>query len=128
MRAHQRVSMQAQTMIEPFGLPAGEFDVVMTLGNTAGLRMCDLAARMLTSAPNVTRLVKSLEARGLVERRRNPDSEREVIATLTTKGEAVFREAYPQVYAAWTKIFDAIYSRAEQKQLAALLERLTQTS
>ncbi len=124
IRAKQRIEELAHANIARYGLAPGEFDVVMTLGNTDGLRMCDLAARTLTTPPNVTRLVKSLEQKGYVERRRNPESDREVITTLTAKGEALFEEAYPATYEYWKDHFGGIFSNAELKELSALLSRI----
>lgn len=124
VRAHQGVFERAAGGIDRHGLQPSEFDLVMALGNTAGMRMCDLASRMLTSAPNVTRIVKAVEAKGLVERARNPASDREVVARLTAAGERIFTAAYPAAYRYWKKTFEALYSEEEMETLAALLARL----
>lgn len=107
-----------------YGLSSSEFDLVMTLGNTEGLRMCDAAGRMLTSAPNLTRVAKRLEERGLVERRRSPDSDREVIVRLTPAGTSMFETAYPAAYRLWRDLFDARLNAGQQAELTALLGRL----
>lgn len=125
VRAHQNVFMWAETEMERADLPGSELDVLLTLGNTNGMRMCELAAKMLTSAPNVTRLVKCVESKGLVKRQRSTASERDVIARLTPKGEEIFADVYPKVYQFWKRKFDALLSKDEQKQLLALLEKIT---
>jgi MarR family transcriptional regulator, 2-MHQ and catechol-resistance regulon repressor len=124
MRSAQTLSHWSLDETKRMDLPGGEFDVIATLGNTDGLRMCDLAERMLTSPPNVTRIIKSLEERGLVERFRNPQSDREVIARLTPAGVTLFEACYPKMYAFWKEKLGKLYSTDEQKQLAQLLERL----
>jgi DNA-binding MarR family transcriptional regulator len=129
LRTLVRASQQLQTWMNEnaaaYGLSSSEFDLVMTLGNTEGLRMCDAATRMLTSAPNLTRVAKRLEERGLVERQRSPDSDREVIIRLTSPGNDLFVAAYPRAYQQWRERFDARLSESEQSQLANLLLRLS---
>lgn len=107
-----------------WGLQHSEFDVIATLGNTDGIRMGEIAARTLSSPANVTRLVKRLEGRGLVERQRSPRSDREVIARLTPAGVALFEEAYPAQYAFVRDWFDARLTAAEQTLLTQALQKL----
>lgn len=129
LRSLVRGSQQLQTWMNEnaavYGLSSSEFDLVMTLGNTEGLRMCDAATRMLTSAPNLTRVAKRLEERGLVERQRSLDSDREVIVRLTAPGSDLFEEAYPRAYHQWRERFESRLTEAEQAQLTALLARLS---
>lgn len=128
LRALQRgwrsMDATAGSYAASLGLHSSEMDVVFTLGNTEGLRMGDLAARMLTSPPNVTRIAKRLEERGLVRREKNESSEREVLAHLTPQGVALFEEAYPQVYRLLREHFDRLLKHEEQQSLIALLEKL----
>ncbi len=109
-------------------LPLPEFDMIATLGNTQGLRMHELAQRMITSPANVTRVARALEARGLVERARSADSGREVICRLTAKGERLFAELYPKAARYTIDVLDGILSRDEQATLEKLLERLADGS
>ncbi len=109
---------------ERWGLQHSEFDVIATLGNTAGIRMGEIAARTLSSPANVTRLVKRLEGRGLVERERSPESDREVIARLTPAGVALFEAAYPAQYEFMKAWFDERLDPAQQEALKTALESL----
>ncbi|MFN7951769.1 MAG: MarR family transcriptional regulator [bacterium] len=127
-RAQRRVREVDGAGIALHGLSESEFDVVMTLGNTHGLRMCEIAARTLTSPANVTRVVKELEKKGLVTRTRGTLSDREVVTSLTSRGEDLFERAYPAQHAHLTRAFDAILTRGEQAELAALLVRLASIS
>jgi MarR family transcriptional regulator, 2-MHQ and catechol-resistance regulon repressor len=105
-------------------LPIAEFDMIATLGNTDGLRMSELAALMITSPPNVTRVARALEQRGLVERSRSQDSGREVICRLTRRGETVFGDLYPRAATFTIDVLDRVLARSEQVALERLLERL----
>ena len=124
VRAGQRLDAWDQADAATREVSSSEFDLVMTLGNTEGMRMCDAAARMLTSAPNVTRIAKRLEERGLVERQRSPASDREVLIRLTPDGERMFEDAYPETFRRWAARFAELYSEAEQRELADLLARV----
>jgi DNA-binding MarR family transcriptional regulator len=98
--------------------------MVATLGNTQGLRMHDLAQRMVTSPQNVTRVARALEARGLVERARSERSGREVICRLTAAGHRLFADLYPRAARFTIEVVDRSLSRREQTKLVELLERL----
>lgn len=108
-----------------FGLSGAEMNVIDSLGNTPGMRMGEVARRMLIAAPNVTRLVKRLEGRGLVRRERSSDSDREVIVRLTRRGEALFEKTYPTGVAAVVRWLDGALDARQQAALLALLRRLT---
>jgi DNA-binding MarR family transcriptional regulator len=72
------------------GLLMTEFDMIAALGNTKGLRMGELADAMITSPGNITRVAQALEKRGVVERKRSPRSDRDVLARLTRAGGGIF--------------------------------------
>ena len=51
-----------------------------------------LGAELALAPPSVTRLVDRLEERGLIERRRDDDDRRKVLANLTTEGRRLVGE------------------------------------
>ena len=51
-----------------------------------------LATRERVSAPSITRALNCLEERGLLEREADPDDGRQVVVTLSAKGEQVLAE------------------------------------
>jgi MarR family 2-MHQ and catechol resistance regulon transcriptional repressor len=106
------------------GFSATELDMLFELGNQTGLRMGDLAARLLVSPANVTRLAQSLAEKGIVVRERAEHSEREVFARLTPKGQALFERHFPKAAGFMAGLMDEHLSSAEQAKLAELLERL----
>jgi DNA-binding MarR family transcriptional regulator len=110
------------------GLSITEFDVIAALGNTQGLRMKDIAARLMASSStsNVTRLCISLESRGLLERKRAVDNDREVIASLTTKGEQLFAELFPKVTRFTRDYANARLPPEDLETLYGLLVRLNE--
>ncbi len=78
------------------GLDLREYDLLVHLAEAskqseAGLRLRDLAARVLLNPSNVTRRLEALARRGLVERRPDPRDGRGVIAFLTPAGRQMLR-------------------------------------
>lgn len=101
-----------------------EFDCLATVGVDQPLRMCDLAQRSLLTKSHCTQIVKQLEAKGLLHRRRSPESDREVLVSLSPAGETLFADVYPSHYDHLKAAFAGRLSEAEQEELAALLRKL----
>jgi DNA-binding MarR family transcriptional regulator len=125
MRSYTRVMQRVREFVEAeSGLAVTEFDMLVELGNQAGLRMSDLAAKLVVSPANVTRVAQSLAAKGLVVRERAPHSEREVLARLTPQGQKLFERYFPRATAFMADLIDERLTAAEQTKLAELLEKL----
>ncbi|MDA8045148.1 MAG: MarR family transcriptional regulator [Actinomycetota bacterium] len=79
------------------GLTLGEYAVLVHVSESGpgGLRMSDLAARLLLSRSGLTRRVDSMVRAGLVERRSCPADGRGAMAQLTPLGQARLAEAAP---------------------------------
>jgi DNA-binding MarR family transcriptional regulator len=92
---HDVVQALDRELRERHGVTFAEYDVLLRLGRAPerALRMSDLAERVLLSPSGVTRLVDRLSARGLVERKADPDDARVALATLTTEGTRSLRRA-----------------------------------
>ena len=125
MRAHAHVVDDQRRHIEDtHGLLMTEFDMIAALGNTDGLRMGALAGAMITTPGNVTRVAQALEKRGLVERKRAPHSDREVLACLTPAGRDFFDAHFMNVVKFSTDYMNGALTIDEQNQLAGLLTKL----
>lgn len=126
LRAHARVMQKTREFVEAeTGMSFSEFDMLLELGNQTGLRMSDLATKMVVSPANVTRVAQSLEAKGIVERERAQHSDREVLARLTPDGQALFERHFPKAAAFMAGLMDERLSAPEQAKLGELLEKLS---
>jgi DNA-binding MarR family transcriptional regulator len=85
---HQVIRALDRELREEHDLPLGAYDVLLRLARAPGraLRMTSLAERVLLSPSGLTRLIDRLAARGLVERRTDPDDGRVALAFLTEAG------------------------------------------
>ena len=84
------VLMQRLTaVLKPFNLSHSQYNVLRILRGAGadGLACQDVAERMITRDPDITRLLDRLEARGLVTRARDQKDRRVVVARITPEGE-----------------------------------------
>lgn len=79
------------------GLSLGDYGVLVHLSEASqdGLRMSDLADRLLLSRSGLTRRIDAMARCGLVERVACPDDGRGSMARLTPEGAAKLAEAAP---------------------------------
>ena len=111
-------------LVASLGLSLTQFEVLNRLrrAGTHGLRMSDLASRLVLSPSGVTRAVDQLERRGLVERSVFEGDRRGSLATLTEEGRALLRRATTvHVQGLRAHLLDHV-SRTELEHLVATLE------
>ncbi len=108
------------------GLSFNQFEVLAWLARAGrrGLRMSDLASRVVLSPSGVTRAVDQLEGRGLVERCVFEGDKRGSLATLTAEGRALLRKATNDHVLSLRKHFLKHVSRSELEHLTTALEAI----
>jgi DNA-binding MarR family transcriptional regulator len=85
-------------------LSATQYNVLRILrGAPEGLACGEIASRMITRDPDVTRLLDRLEKRGLISRRREERDRRTVMARITPEGLKVLTRLDEPVQAAHRK-------------------------
>jgi DNA-binding MarR family transcriptional regulator len=98
LAAHARlISALDEELTNIHGLPLADYEVLVHLseGPADGVRMSQLAERILVSRSGLTRRVDRLEALGLVERHVCPSDRRGQMAMLTKAGRKRLAEAAP---------------------------------
>lgn len=119
-QAFQRVS---DAHIRRCGLTPPQFDIVVTLGNTAGMTFKELGGRTLITKGTLTGVVDRLEARGLVERMASPTDGRSTLVRLTAQGDRVFREVFEPHLAYLAPAFESL-PECGRKELEKRLRQL----
>src|SRR6266496_6522548 len=111
-------------LVSAQGLSLNQFEVLTWLRRAGkrGLRMSDLASRVVLSPSGVTRAVDQLERRGLVERCVFQGDKRGYLATLTAEGRALLRKATAVHVRGLREHFLDHMSRPDLEHLAAALE------
>jgi DNA-binding MarR family transcriptional regulator len=82
-------------VLDRWGISAEQYNVLRILGGAGmeGHQTLEVAARMISRAPNITRLLDKLISKGLVKRERSKDDRRVVVVKITKEGERVLKEA-----------------------------------
>jgi MarR family 2-MHQ and catechol resistance regulon transcriptional repressor len=109
--------------VRQHGLTPAQFDLIATLGNTAGMTCKDLGDKTLITKGTLTGVLDRLEQKGLVERGCNTDDKRSYLVRLTPAGELLFSEVFPKVIARDKQLFDH-FSDADFTALEATLSGL----
>jgi DNA-binding MarR family transcriptional regulator len=111
-------------LVRAQGLSLNQFEVLTWLRRAGerGLRMSELASRVVLSPSGVTRAVDQLERKGLVERCIFEGDKRGYLATLTPQGRALLREATGVHVQGLRDHFLKHLSRTELEHLVTALE------
>lgn len=109
--------------IRSLGLTIPQFDVIVALGSTSGVTLGRLADQTLITKSSLTGIVDRLEKKGLVKRVTMKEDRRRIKAVLTSKGEAIYEDMFPQHVLHIKGFFDG-FEESEQTQIVASLRRL----
>lgn len=123
-RALAAVDAALATRLAEAELTETQFGVLEALLHLGPQAQCDLAARVLVTAGNMTFVVDKLEKRGLVRRARGEDR-RVMVVHLTADGGRLVRRLFPGHARTMATLFDAL-SDQEQRTLARLARRLAE--
>ena len=108
------------------GIPLRWYDALVHLEETPdGLRMNELAERILYSKSGFTRVVDRLEEAGLVQRVRPENDRRSILVVLTDQGRTTMEQARRHHRHAIEQHFSQHLSDSDIKALTHALEKLS---
>jgi DNA-binding MarR family transcriptional regulator len=107
-------------------MPISTYEVLLRLAwaGEDGLRMSELAQRMLMTSGGLTRLADRLERDGLITRNRSPEDLRGYVARLTPTGRKALKRANRQHLADVRELFFDHLTEDEVEMLARIWARL----
>jgi MarR family transcriptional regulator, lower aerobic nicotinate degradation pathway regulator len=123
-RAHQISAAVFEDECRALGLTPAQFGVLTVLKAHPGMGQSTLARALGFDKVTVLRVLRVLQARGLVERAPAQANRRNVCVVLTKEGQAVLRQAQKPAEKAYRRLL-APLDAAQQAQLLDLLQRLT---
>jgi MarR family transcriptional regulator, organic hydroperoxide resistance regulator len=91
--ASRAMTAAYQPLLESLDVTYPQYLVLLTLWEDDGARVSHIGERLHLDSATLTPLLKRLEARGLVERRRSTEDERVVEIFLTTAGKKLKKKA-----------------------------------
>lgn len=105
------------------GLTPGSASVLMIIKRNPGARHGELADALLIQRPNMTKLMKRLEAQGLVRRLPSQDDRRRVVLGLTARGEKAVAGVRAD-FLAHEDIVQAQFTPGERAVMADFVQRM----
>jgi len=98
-RTYDRLRLFEDQLFQKHGITAQQYNAMRLLRSAHPQRMqtLNLAARLISRAPDITRLLDKLVERGLVDRQRPADNRRVVLIGIPAAGLALLDELAPDV-------------------------------
>jgi len=93
-RTYDRLRALEDELFAQHELTAQQYNALRLLKSAPaeGMATLALAGRLISRAPDITRLIDHLERRGLVKRERRPDNRRMVLVTITRAGRDLLNQ------------------------------------
>lgn len=92
-RAHLVARAQADSALDRLGLSMKGYAALATLMSVGPVSQQNLSRRIGMDPATMVDVIDSLEQRGHIERRRNPDDRRSYALVVTSKGKQLYRRA-----------------------------------
>jgi len=123
LRTNQAFLSYAAGHVHPLDLTLPQYDVIITLGNSAGMTPKKLGEQTLITKGTLTGVITRLEGKGLVHRMASKKDGRSQIIRLTEAGKEIFERTYPEHLLYINRLFND-YSPEDIATLEAVLLRL----
>jgi MarR family transcriptional regulator, 2-MHQ and catechol-resistance regulon repressor len=124
LRAEAAVRRRLAAELEREGVSAAGFSVLVVLTTAGGsLELKTLRRRLGWSKANATEVTATLEARGMVSRRRAPEDRRIVVVGLSREGRDLVERLFPAHSDRVARAFGAL-DAGEKRSLAELCRKL----
>lgn len=120
MQLFEKTSSQ---QVRALGFTDSQFDIIATLGNTAGMSCKELGEKTLITKGTLTGVLDRLEKKGLIQRERSEEDKRHISVKLTSAGDKVFQSIFPTVVQQGNQQFNS-YSEQDFLDLEEQLLKL----
>ena len=120
LRAREAVMERFRPMLSAHDVTEQQWRVLRVLQEAGETDATQLAAAACLLPPSLTRMARSLEARGFIAQRKDPDDGRRSLIALTEAGKAFLRAVSPESVA----IYARIEAQIGQERIAHLLDEL----
>ena len=127
LRAREAVMRHFRPALRRHGMTEQQWRVLRALMTRPHMEVSELAEATFLLGPSVSRILRDLEALGLITRRQDKADQRRSIIALSADGEALIERVSPQsetIYAEITRRFGARRLSELQEMLTALEQGL----
>ncbi len=123
-RAHQISAAVFEDACAPLALTQAQYGAMTVLAAAPGLDQTRLARALAYDKVTVMRVLRGLQARGLVERAPVPGNARQLAVQLSVAGHDLLAQAQAAAQAAYQRLLQPLVPE-QQRQLVQLLTLLT---
>lgn len=95
MRAREAVMIRIRPVLRAHGVTEQQWRVLCTVRDLKETEITVLADRVFLLAPSLSRILRDLEARGLIQRRPSAQDQRRALVSIAPEGEALIRRVEP---------------------------------
>ena len=120
LRAREGVMARFRPVLAAHDVTEQQWRVMRVLSERSPLDASEVAERACLLAPSLTRMIRTLEQRGLIARARNETDGRRAMLSITDDGHALIAKVAPESRA----IYDRIERQFGSERLHALLDLL----
>ena len=126
MRAREAVMAHIRPVLRAHGVTEQQWRVLCTVRDLKETEITALAERVFLLAPSLSRILRDLEARGLMLRRPSTQDQRRVLVSVTADGQALIHDVEPALLAVRLQL-RRLYGIDRLRALADLLDALEST-
>lgn len=127
LRARESIMWRFRPMLASHEITEQQWRVLRVLNEADEADGSEVAERSCIMAPSLTRIVRSLEERGMISRRRDPKDARRTMLSITEKGVELIAAVAPESRAIYADIRER-FGNERYELLLDLLEDLTSMS
>jgi len=118
------VERSVQRVLSKYNLTLTQFSVLETLYHLGDMNISQMIEKTLTTAGNMTVVIKNLEKGGLIKRYKNPDDKRACHIGLTETGQELIGEVFPVHLEHLSHAFERLNTE-EKKELISLFKKMS---
>jgi homoprotocatechuate degradation regulator HpaR len=120
LRAREAVMTHFRPMLAEHDITEQQWRVIRILAETGMVDASEMADRAFILAPSLTRIIRSLEERGIITKAKDENDGRRVLLQITPAGLAIIDEVAPES----RLIYDKLESRFGRERIDQLLDML----
>ncbi len=105
------IRAQLDELLRPAGITAAQYTVLTVLEREPDLTSAQLARSSFVTAQSMADMVTSLDERGIVVRRRDPQDRRRLVLALTARGRRLLQRYGPKVAVLENQMLGALSAR-----------------
>lgn len=124
LRAREIIMEEFRPILARYDVTEQQWRVVRVLAEAGQLDATEVALRASVLAPSLTRIIRNLEERKLIKRKKDASDGRRVILEIAPMGAALIKKALPETAAAYERLEE----RYGSTRLNSLLDLLDEVS